>query len=153
MVIETQIWTDKDYDEMSWHDNHVHGLQVEGGGEHGTGSLHLDLDYIVEWLPPVDGSFRWRIAPAILTFHDVFALKIELDWVGAGMTPFSISGIGREKREFAHGGFTWFWSIGVNWPEGFLSFESTGFTKTLRGPAISTSEQLLDSKQRKPAGA
>jgi hypothetical protein len=29
-------WTEADYDRMSWHDNHVYGLQIEAG-EHGTG--------------------------------------------------------------------------------------------------------------------
>jgi len=73
-------------------------------------------------------------------------------WVGAAMTPFSISGIAREKCEFVNGAFSWRWTIGVNWPEGALSFESSGFTQTLRGPIVSTSEQLLDPKQRPATG-
>ena len=139
-------WTDADFESMSWHDNHVHGLQIEGGGAHGTGTLVLDLDYITEWLPPVDGAFQFRLAPATLTFQDVFGLRIELDWIGKGMTPFSISGIGREK--LPHG--SWAWTIGVNWPEGFITFESTGFTQALRAPVVTKAEQCLETHERTP---
>jgi hypothetical protein len=140
-------WTDADFETMSWHDNHVHGVQIEGDGEHGTGTLTLDLDYIAEWLPPVNRVFQFRIAPATLTFRDVFGLKIDLDWIGRAMTPFSISGITREKLAHA----SWAWTIGVNWPEGFITFESTGFTQTLRAPLITKSEQYLETHERRKA--
>lgn len=137
-------WTEADFEQMSWHDNHVHALQVESGGEHGTGTLTLDLDYIAEWLPPVDGFFRFRLAPATLIFYNVFALKIELDWIGMAMAPFSISGIGRET--LAHD--AWSWSIGINCPEGFIAFESTGFTQVLRAPLVTKNEQCLEPHER-----
>jgi hypothetical protein len=143
-------WTDADYERMSWHDNHVHGLQIEADDD-GTGRLILDLDYIVEWLCPVDGAYSFRVAPATLTFNRVFGLKIELDWatVQAGMTPFSISQISREKREHPSGYEDWLWSIGVNWPEGFISFIGTGFHQRLRSEPIITQAQHLEPGQRK----
>jgi hypothetical protein len=137
-------WTEADFERMSWHDTHVHGLQIEGGGQNGTGTFALDLDYIVEWLPPIEGAFQFRLAPATLIFYDVFALKIDLNWVGAAMTPFSMSSIGRKK--LAHD--SWAWSIGVNWPEGFITFESTRFTQVLRAPLITKSEQYLEPEER-----
>jgi hypothetical protein len=100
-------------------------------------------------LPPIKGAFQFRLAPATLTFHDVFALKIELDWIGKAITPFSISGIGREKLSHA----SWAWTIGVNWPEGFITFESTGFSQTLRAPVITKAEQQLETHERKPLTA
>jgi hypothetical protein len=52
-------WTESDFDTMSWHDNHVHGIRVEQDNpEHGTGILALDLDYILEWLRGDDGAHR-----------------------------------------------------------------------------------------------
>src|ERR1700741_3140422 len=140
----TLSWTEADFEKMSWHDNHVHGLQIEGGGEYGTGTLILDLDYITEWGRPVEGAFQFRLAPATLNFRHVFAIKIDLDWIGIAMTPFSISGIGREK--LPHG--SWAWTIGVNWPEGFIAFESTGFTQALRAQVITKSEQCLEAHER-----
>lgn len=40
------IWTEADYEKFSWHDNHVHGISI-CEGEHGTGELILDLDYML----------------------------------------------------------------------------------------------------------
>ena len=143
-------WTEANFDEMCWHDNHVHALRIEEG-EHGTGQLTLDIDYIVEWLCPQDGNFSFRVAPATLTFHDVFALKIHVDWasVQAGMRPFSIDGIEREKREHPSGHVDWSWTIRVNWPEGFISFTGTRFTQVLRSEPIATQSQSLEPAQRK----
>ena len=92
-------WTQDDFDSMSWHDNHVHGLTIHSG-EHGTGELILDLDYILEWLPAVEGRYRFVLAPADLCFHDVTDLRISLDYVNpsAAITPFSISNIGRQEH-------------------------------------------------------
>ena len=137
-------WSEEDFESLSWHDNHVHAWRIEGGGDHGTGELILDLDYIVEWLPTPGGAYRFRIAPATLTFHHVFGLKVEIDWSGAAMAPFSIGGITRKR--LAHE--SWAWSIGVNWPRGIITFESIGFTQVLRAPAITKSEQCLEPRER-----
>jgi hypothetical protein len=74
-------WTQDDFDSISWHDNHVHGLRFFEG-EHGTGELEFDLDYILEWLTPVAGavSYRYRVAPARLRFRDVTNLAISIDY-------------------------------------------------------------------------
>jgi len=42
-----RIWTDAEYDAMSWHDNAIHGIRfIEG--QDGCGELVLDIDYIVD---------------------------------------------------------------------------------------------------------
>jgi hypothetical protein len=91
-------WTQDDLDSMSWHDNHVHGLCFFEGKQ-GTGELELDLDYILEWITPAADSvsFRYRIAPARLRFHDVTDLAIPIDYAStsAAMESFSIDGIER----------------------------------------------------------
>lgn len=47
MTSSNPTWTDRQFAEMSWHDNHVHGLQIVRGA-HGSGELVLDIDYIEE---------------------------------------------------------------------------------------------------------
>ena len=138
-------WTDADFDRISWHDNHVHGFRIEEG-EHGTCTLFLDIDHIVEWLPPEDDRFSFMIAPATLAFTGVFGLKIHLDWatIGAGMTPFSLSQITRTRLDYPG----WSWAIEVNWPEGVISFEATGFTQVLRGAPIRSWGQCLTTAER-----
>lgn len=50
-----QLWTDQQFEEMSWHDNHVHALRIVAGA-YGSGELILDLDYILDWICGTDGS-------------------------------------------------------------------------------------------------
>ena len=140
------MWTDADFDEMSWHDNHVHGLHIRTG-QYGAGELTLDIDYIVEWMCPAQDAVAFRLAPADLIFHDVTNLRIEIDYavVTASMTPFSMAGI--SKSPTAHGtGHRW--TIDVNWPRGSIGFEAAGFRQTLRAPAVVRSEQWLEAADR-----
>ena len=59
----TTTWTNQDFELLGWHDVHVHALHILGG-EHGAGELWLELDYILEWIPPdtAEGSYRFRVA-------------------------------------------------------------------------------------------
>jgi hypothetical protein len=142
-------WTDAQFDEMSWHDNHVHSLEIRSG-EYGAGELLLGLGYILEWLPPEDGSYSFRIAPALLQFREVTDLSIELDYasVSAGLTPFSISSITREIHRFPSGAQTHRWTLGINWPQGSITFLASGFVQTLTGPAVISRHQFLSLAER-----
>jgi hypothetical protein len=141
-----RIWTDKQFEEMSWHDNHVHALRIVEG-QNGAGELILDLDYIVEWIN-AEGSFRFRVLPVTLTFFGVFGLRILLDYKTptAATGPFSLAKIERriEQRERY---VAQCWILSVNWPEGEMTFEATGFeqkgrwrTETRR-PSMATGER------------
>jgi len=145
----TRRWTETDYDTLSWHDNHVHGLEIYEG-EHGAGDLVLHLDYILEWLPPVEGRYYFVIAPARLHFRDVFGLRFELDYLNAtaAMTPFSIGSIAREEVRYPTGHISFRWTITVSWPEGLITFESSGFVQQLTGRELLASEQCLSPEQR-----
>ena len=127
-----QRWTEEDFESLSWHDNHVHGLEIANvRDEEGTCDLVLAIDHIL------DSS---RVAPAHLVFHGVFGLRIEIDYarVSAGMTPFSIDGIEREALPY---GFRW--TIAINWPEGSITFEAPRFTMQLMGDAVPSSSPVL----------
>jgi hypothetical protein len=78
MPVHPMRWTHEQFDEMSWHDNHVHSLRVLEG-ENGAGELLLDLDYILEWLKCTD-SMRFDLVPATLRFTGVTNLRIFLDY-------------------------------------------------------------------------
>lgn len=144
-------WSETDFDELGWHDSHVHGFRVLEG-EHGTGELRLDLDYILEWLCPAGegGACRFRIAPALLKFRDVTSLRFSLDYATptAAMGPFSIGGIEREPISYGSGYGSYRWTIPINWPAGEITFESPGFTHMLTGSVVETDSQQLDESQR-----
>jgi hypothetical protein len=139
---------------MSWHDNHVHGLVIRPG-DHGTGELTVDLDYILDWLCTRDRQVGFSIAPAMLTFHEVSDLTRSLDYAtaSAALTPFSIHGITREPSVFPNGHTTHRWRIEVNWPTGLITFLAEGFVQVLRATPRETSEQYLQPSERSTPGS
>lgn len=141
-------WYTADFDTLSWNDVRVHGFRIIEGGQ-GTAELALDIDFILEWLPEDDG-YRFRVAQAILQFHDVFGLRFMLDYVAcsAGMTAFSIDGIARETIGDDERPQAYRWRIDVNWPEGFLEFEARGFSQWLVGEILEQDGQTLEPGQR-----
>jgi hypothetical protein len=144
-------WTESDFDTMSWHDNHVHGIRVEQDNpEHGTGILTLDLDYILEWIRTENGTFRFRVIPARLTFREVSGLRIEVDWAAAsaGMTPFSIGSIDRKRLEYPTGHTSFSWTIQIDWPIGSITFDSPGFRQVTFGSEVITADQCLNPDRR-----
>ena len=146
-----KTWTESDYEELSWHDCHIHGLAI-AEREHGCGDLVLDIDFITEWETMDDKSLRFRVAPATLTFHDIWDLAIDLDYktVGAGIVPFSIDGLTREPLELEHdASLTMFrYRMDVNWPDGSIRFSGHRFTQSLKAEPIVTSSQSLELHER-----
>lgn len=128
-------WTEADFEKLSWHDVHVHGLRIVEG-EHGAGDLLLDIDYILEWQKQ-EKSFSFRIAPATLSFHQITDLKLSLDFATptAGIVPFSLFGITREPITYPTGYKSFSWELEIVWPEGSFTFKAPRFTQTLTGPA------------------
>lgn len=152
-------WHTADFDALSWHDVHVHGFRIVEG-EHGTAELQLDIDFILEWMRGEDGGPRFRVAQAMLQFHEVSGLRFALDYVAcsAGMSAFAIGGITREPlgeagedqdgRDDRDDRGPWRWRIGMDWPEGFLAFEATGFSQWLVGEVVEQDAQWLQAVDR-----
>lgn len=143
-----RIWTDADFDQMSWHDNHVHGIQLVGG-QNGEGELVLDLDHILEWIKDGDRGFKFRVQRATLAFHGVMFPRIAVDYASAtaAFGPFMIDGIERrvEKRERYEAQI---WKLPISWPGGQIEFEARGFTQRAEGRPLLTSHQVLSPDAR-----
>src|SRR5882757_2142473 len=91
-------WTNDDFDALGWHDVHVHGVRLEAfKEENGSADLILDIDYILKWEKSGQG-FLFTVCRADLQFHNVFGLRLTLDYATptAGMCAFSLEGIERE---------------------------------------------------------
>lgn len=138
----------EDFEQMSWHDNHVHALRVIEG-EYG-GTLEFDLDYILEWLQDDDGRFLFRMIPSTLSFFEVANLRIDLGYQhpNAAVAPFSIHDIQRRLEERERYTAT-VWNMRFNWPEGQISFESPRFSQVGRGNPVEASEQRLEPAARR----
>jgi hypothetical protein len=154
-MIDKAEWTTADFEILSWHDCHFYGLRLDER-EHGTAELEFDIDFIVEWLCHNDRPWEFRVAPAVLVFHSVSGLRVELDYaaVSAGVTPSTIDGIEREALSYPSGYSSFGWRLPVNWPSGVITFESPGFTQVLRRPPILVDRMCLLSEERgNPSGA
>jgi len=60
-------YTEAEFDRVSWHDNHIYGVQISMGDieqDDGRSDLVFDIDYIVEWVCEADGCCQFRVAPA-----------------------------------------------------------------------------------------
>ena len=142
------VWTHLDFEEMSWHDNHVHGFSL-AEGEHGSGTVTFDIDYILEWIKADSGDIAFRIAPADLTFHEVTNLVVRIDYrrPTAALTPFSLDSIVRSEERRKRYTAT-VWRLNLGWPEGYISFEANGYVQTLRGDAVVADQQMLREEER-----
>jgi hypothetical protein len=143
-----QIWTDRLFEQMSWHDNHVHGLRINEGA-YGMGELILDLDYILEWLCDAEGC-KFRLIPATLRFFEVTNLRVSLDYAtpAAALGPFSIDAIER-RHEARERYVAQVWKILINWPQGEIEFDAQGFEQRAWGVAVLSESQCLRPEERK----
>ena len=76
------IYTEADFDRLSWHDCHIWGIELRAGDPDDgdwTSDLVLDIDFIVEWICGTGGGGQFRVAPATLVFHGVTDPKIDID--------------------------------------------------------------------------
>jgi hypothetical protein len=143
-------WTHEQFEQMCWHDNHIHALRVVEG-EYGAGELLFDLDYILEWLKGPE-RMQFRLVPATLRFTDVTNLRIVLDYASASaaLGPFSIHAIERraEPRERY---VAQVWKIVINWPVGEISFEASGYEQLSTGEPVVSDLQHLSPQEREDA--
>jgi hypothetical protein len=142
------VWTQQQFDEMSWHDNHVHAIRIEEGA-HGAGKLIFDLDYILEWVNVAGGKIKFSILPVTLSFSEVTNLRMSVDYATAtaALGPFSIHAIERrtEQRErYA----AQLWKMLINWPSGEITFEARGYDQRGIGPPSLSDEQWLRPQDR-----
>lgn len=142
-----------DFESFSWHDNAIHGIRIVEGPGGCSGKLILDIDFIVEWLPPEGGenAFQFRIAPSDLVFHEVTDLVISVNYAEstAALQPMTIHEIHREIVTYPNGYTSFSWKIEINWPRnGFISFCSRGFTQNARVQAIASGAQYLSPAER-----
>lgn len=152
-------YTESEFDQLSWHDDHVYGFDLELGDperDDWTSDLVLDLDHIVEWVRGED-RMRFRVAPASLVFHGVTDLRIALAWEDTGFraTPYlpSIDAIERrpveDQKVFLDRPY-YAWEIRFNGPRGgAIGFGAVGFTLALLREPTLCDEQQLTREQRK----
>jgi hypothetical protein len=137
--LEKSVWTEKDFDQMGWHDATVHAFAYEPD----RSEFVLDLDYILKWIRPDATHFSFWSAPATLVFEDVAGLAIEL----SPFPGFELSDIVRDDpqsvtdRDQLPEKSHWRWTLGFF--NGQITFRATGYTQYIRrAPTANTTQSL-----------
>jgi hypothetical protein len=138
------LYTESDFDTMSWHDCHIHAFSFNDDYE-----LLLDIDYMFEWVKPKKGGkyYKFWIAPCTLIFENVHTVELELD---SGQPIIDL--IQRENPQITPASaylgkaFEYDWSMEMI--NGVMTFKSVGFKQYVRQPPILFHEQKIEMQIR-----
>jgi hypothetical protein len=142
-VLHAMTWDDSDFDDMGWHDVHVHAWAALTD----EFAFALDLDHILEWVHPAEpgGHFRFRIAPATLVFVNVVDVRVDHGSAQGGLELDRI--VRDDPRPTPNGRM-----IDHRWPldahEGSITLRATGFRQFLRRPPVLADLRRLSLAER-----
>ncbi len=140
------VWTENDFDQMGWHDVHIHALAFATDGY----ELLLDVDYMFAWVdpePPVIYYSFW-MSPCTLIFRNVHSFSATIEWgLGLEISQVSREEAGRPKNaEHIHEDKEWKWIFECQ--EGSFSFFSTGYSQVTRRRPIKATAQVFSWNER-----
>ncbi|WP_416191653.1 hypothetical protein [Neisseria sp. CCUG12390] len=140
-TLEKQIWTEKDFDQMGWHDARIYGFVFHPADEYRT-DLIFDIDYILEWVNPMppEEYFSFWVSPCTLKFENIYNLQIEIDQYGTNLP--AIEDV--ELVSVENGIYQW----NIELSEGYISFKSSGFKQFVRNQPVLIRRQFLSREER-----
>ncbi len=143
------MFSTDDFEKIQWHDNAIHGFRILEGDI--ASELVFDIDFIAEWLAPLNEKYSFKLAPSSLIFHEVSDLVISINYAiaSAAVQPMIIHEIQQELIRYPNGCKSFRWKLNMNWPpNSFFSFCSPGFSQHQRMEPITTEAQYLSPKER-----
>lgn len=130
-------WTEKDFENMSWHDNIIHSISFPIEDL----SLRIRLDYILEWkLNSETNKYQFIVAPATLEFCNVLNLNIFLSF--GEYTGLYIDKIERNNVRKTPNGKHMIYDYVIVTDRGKIEFNSTGFQQKLTNVPQNTNSQI-----------
>jgi hypothetical protein len=140
--IEKAVWTQSDYEVMGWHDCVVHALAFEPNPDR-SGTLLVDLDYIVRWVEPLQPgeAFSFWVAPATLIFEDAWGFEADI----SEYSEFRLEIDGIQRSEPDQFGRRWWTLEGHQFTALLLA---PGYTQVLRNVPIASGNQSLSIEER-----
>ncbi|HEX3314722.1 MAG TPA: hypothetical protein VHR72_07500 [Gemmataceae bacterium] len=146
-TLEKPVWTDADYEQMGWHDAHVHAMAFRPE----LFEFWLDLDYIFQWVHPEGDEkyFRFWVAPVTLVFTNVRDLAFDIESYDGGL---SVQSFGRSEptkprnADYIPQQTEWFWRLECN--EGEITLRSVGYSQFTRHPPVLLQAQQLTFEDR-----
>ena len=120
----------------SFHDCHVHGL----AWRRDRFSFSLNLQYILEWIPPADATagYSFLVADAQLTFRSSAEVRVAMDWMTSALDAQVGAVRVLDTRRTPNGAVQRRFEIEFADPEGAITLWSSGYdVLLLEEPVIS----------------
>lgn len=137
------VFTNADFESMSWHDNALRGIAIPSGDD----ELAFDLDYIFKWIEPKveDGFYQFWIAPVTLLFSRAHEIRSEIRSVEKLLVDLIVRSDSVNKRP-TNTYPEWLWTIDCN--DGDISFLASGFRQFTRKLPVLSSAHYLSMEER-----
>jgi hypothetical protein len=143
---EKSVWTEADFENMCWHDVHVHSMAFDPEGQR----VLFDLDYIFKWVSPAtnSGFFSFWISPSTLVFSSAIDFRVCPDPCFAASFPlegFLILDLLRTPLppHASPDDITPFCTWTLECIEGKITFTANGFSQfTRRAPVLCEGQRL-----------
>lgn len=146
-TLEKLVWTEADFENMGWHDVHIHAVAFRAV----IFEFWLDVDYIFSWVHPKGDEtyFRFWVAPATLVFTNVHSLRFDIDSHNGDL---SLQGVERSEpsrprnADYIPKQTEWLWRLDCS--EGEVTFRSGGYSQFTRRPPVLLQAQQLTLEER-----
>jgi hypothetical protein len=140
-TLEKALWTDADFEQMGWHDSHIHAIAFRLE----SFLLLLDIDYIFRWVEPApkETHYKFWLSPCTLMFKNVYQLRISLE----PLEDVSIQDITRSAPEqIKELGTANRYAVECN--EGEITFRPTGYEQFIhRLPTLVSSQRFTEEER------
>lgn len=136
---EKTLWTETDFEIMSWHDCPIHAISF-----HKDYVLSFDIDYIFKWiLIKNERNFKFWISPCTLVFENVYDIVLESEDATLIIDNILRENPQRPKNaEYIDKDLEYDWIIETT--VGEISFKSVSFKQYVRQAPILIGMQELD---------
>jgi hypothetical protein len=146
-ILEKSVWTEADFEQMGWHDVHIHAIAFRAE----LFEFWLDVDYIFSCVHPQgdETNFRFWVAPATLVFTNVHSLRFDIDSHDGDLSFQCIerSEPNRPKNaDYIPKQTEWLWRLDCN--EGEVTFRSVGYSQFTRRPPVLLQAQQFALEER-----
>lgn len=136
-MIVKDIWLDKDFEEMGWHDCRIYSISFPDE----EFRFSLNIDYIFKWEKVKEELKGFWVSPCVLKFESVsdFNMSIQSD---QSLMLF-ISNITRKNKRKTPNTHLIEWDYEIECDKGNICFSATGFEQRVkREPMFSITQDL-----------
>lgn len=142
-ALEKSVWTEEDFEVMSWHDSTLWSMLANAE----EFEYLFDLDYIFKWIHPREGEtdFKFWVAPVTMVFENAHEVKID---IASSQGCIEIAALLMENPKPTPNGKYTEHTHRFECQEGEISLKATGFKMYVRQSPTLSQGQGLDLKDR-----